>query len=112
MLFSALSFLLLGNLFPVCQEPLDPDICQWVLGKLFNHLIGDVATSARSRLPQHMDRITNAGDDHLRIKIIVLENRDDLFNQFHARLRDIVQPSDKRADIGCPRLGGQKCLRR
>jgi len=46
--------------------------------------------------------MADAGNNHLRFKSIIGEDRYNLLNQLHSRLPDIIQSADERADIGRP----------
>jgi len=59
-----------------------------------------------------MFRMTDAGDDDLGVILIVVVNIQDLLNQFHAVVRDVVQASDKGAHVGRACFGRHQGLQR
>ena len=79
-----------------------------LLDDLIGHR-GDVRTGQGA--VRHMDGIAHAGGDDLRLNVrVVQEHIVDGFHQLNARLADVIQPPQKRADVSGSGAGGQQGL--
>src|SRR5687767_12610438 len=100
-------------LLPVLEEPFQPDVGQRMLEALLDHR-GRRGHDIRAH-PRRFDdvnRMADAGDEHLGRVLEVVEDVDDLADQGHAGGADVVEPADERADVAGAHLGGQPGLGR
>ena len=67
---------------------------------------------AHARRFDDVNRVADAGDEHLGRELEVVEDVDDLADQVHAGRADVVEPADERADVGRAGLRGEPRLRR
>ena len=57
-----------------------------------------------------MLRVPDAGHQHFRLVLVVAENSDDVSDQLHAVVADIVQAADEGADAPRTGFSGKQCL--
>ena len=60
----------------------------------------------------HVLGVTDGGDEDLGGEVIVLVDRDDVFDEPHTLGRDVVEPPHEGGDVGRARLRGQERLGR
>src|SRR5262245_49403552 len=95
------SLFLAVSCVPIIQEFLVTDIGQRVLEHLGYH-----AERHRRNVCSHacrvnyVDRTANACHQYLGLEIVVVEDLDQLSDQFHPDMANVVQASDKRTDEG------------
>src|SRR5206468_223027 len=100
------------RLLPVGQEALEPDVAQRVLHELLEdreRAGGDVR--AHLRRADDVERAAHARDQHLGRVRVVVEHLQDLRDEVHAVVTDVVEPPDEGGDEGGARLGGEEGLR-
>src|SRR5438128_5285912 len=101
------------RLLPVFEELLEADVRE----RMVEQLIDDGRRARRDvgaeacRLDD-VDRMTAARDEDLGREVVVRVDLDDVANQLHAVGRDVVEPSDERADVAGADLRGEQRLRR
>ena len=100
------------SFIPVCKKLLDSDIGEGMFCQLGNDLkrnCGNIRTD--KGCIQDVLRTPDACDDDLALVAIIVIDGDDILNQIHARVADIIQAADKGTDVGGSGLRGQKRLR-
>jgi len=88
---------------PIRSEKSYASLGEGVFYHLHQHFVGNgsdmSACLGRRNAVQWM---TYAGSNHLGRDLILLENLNDIGNKLHTIVPYIVQPPDKRTNIGCP----------
>ncbi len=102
----------LSGLRPVGEELGQALLGEWVDKKLAQH----AGWHRRHMRPQacrldHMKRVAHGGDQHLRLELRILAiNGDDISDELHAGLRNIIETPDERRDEGGTGLRGEDRL--
>src|SRR5689334_5078409 len=82
---------------PVFQELLHALIRQGMLHQLIENLSRHGADIGPCKTGLHnVTRIPNGGDQNFGLEFVVIENRNDVANQIHTVVSDIIQAADKR----------------
>src|SRR5438128_6826963 len=100
------------GLLPILQEFLQADVGERMLEQLVDHRRGhrhDVGAHPRGF--DHVNGIAHAGDEHFGGVIGVVEHVDNLADDLHPLVADVVEAPDKRAHIAGAGFGGEPRLR-
>jgi hypothetical protein len=98
-------------LLPVGQEALEADVRERVPRELLDDREGaggDVR--AHLRRPDHVHGVADAGDQNLRTVGVVVEDLEDMRDDFHAVVPDVVQAADEGGYERRAGLGGEQRL--
>src|SRR2546422_4348315 len=103
--------LLLLCLRPVVEEPLQTDVSQGMLDHLLHHLgrhRGDARPGAGGL--DDVQRVSDAPDENLSLHLVVAEDLNEVLDDVHPAMADIIQPPDEGAHVGRAGLRGEKTL--
>src|SRR5436190_3422773 len=101
------------GLLPILQELLEADVGQGMFEQLIDDRCRDGHhVRAHARGLDHVNRAAHTRDEHFRRVVGIVEQVDNLPNDRHARIANVVETADERAHVARAGLGGQPCLGR
>src|SRR5215471_17031725 len=102
-----------GHFFPVLQELFNSLVREGMLQKLIEYFCRHSADVGTHQTCLHyMNRIADGRHENFCREFVIIKDRDDVLDEFHAVLTNVVQAADERADEIGAGLGGHDRLRR